>query len=115
MFPHLRSNWLRALGMETEAEQLGFYIIAVGSVRAALKPLREAFWLDLYIREKDPVLKIIYAANTALTNAHLDAAEKYLPLLRKQPRKFAVIPIAYVGFHVFHLLKGRFGGNADNS
>ena len=94
-FP-FESKFLSGIGLITQAEQYGFYVSAVVPVFGSILPLRKAFYINKYVHETDPLVKIAIAGRANLSQSEKEASIAYLKIYRAQPRRLALIPVTFI-------------------
>ena len=90
--------------MQTPYEQYTLYVSVGAFLYGAYSPIRKAFFLDRWLRETDPSLKVIWAARANLSIAEQKGGVQYLQELKKVPKRYAILPLSFL------LIEGiRFG------
>jgi hypothetical protein len=84
--------------MKEQYEQYGFYGTLTLFVTQSMQPMRKAYFLQKYVHETDPEIKICYASRGNLSSADMEASKVFLKHYRAVPIKLAFIPIAFVVF-----------------
>ena len=106
----LRSSFLASYGMTAQYEQFTFYGSVIFGGYKGLYELRRAHLLSKYIAEEDGMLKDIWAVKGKFSEAELKGAKHYLPILKKQPIRWGLLPAAVVVLESMAILKRKFFG-----
>lgn len=94
--------------MKAQYEQFTFYGSVFFGGYKGLYELRRAHLLAKYIAEEEGMLKDIWAVKGNFSVAELKGAKHYLPILRKQPIRWGLLPVAFVALESMAILKRKF-------
>ena len=92
----LRSQFLASYGMTAQYEQFTFYGSVLLGGYKGIYELRRAYFLKKYIVEEDKMMKAIWAVKGNFSSAELEGAKYYLPILRKRPIQWLMLPVAVI-------------------
>ena len=86
--------------MTTQAEQYGLYISLIIPILGSVLPLRKAYYLNKYIHETDPSMKIMIAGRANLSESEKLASNEFLKYYRSVPRRLSVVPVLFIAFEL---------------
>jgi hypothetical protein len=96
---------LDGMGMTTQAEQYGLYLSLVFPVIGSFLPLRKAYYINKYVNEIDPEMKIMIAGRANLSESEKLASTAFLKNYKAVPRRLVGIPAIFI---LFELVKSGY-------
>lgn len=103
------------IGLLTPDEQYCLYGSVLLFLSASRKPFMQAYWLNKYLHATDESMKDICAGRGNFSEAELRAGEKLLKELRKTPRRWAAVPVAFLIVESAIIAKRSFSKWKDNT
>ena len=94
--------------MTAQYEQFTFYGSVIFGGYKGLYELRRAHLLAKYIVEEDKMMKAIWAVKGNFSQVELEGAKYYLPILRRQPIRWSMLPVAFVVVEYMAILKRKY-------
>jgi hypothetical protein len=101
-FP-FESKMLVGMGMTTQAEQYGLYVSLLAPVFGSVLPLRKAYYINKYVHETDPEMKIMIAGKANLSESEKLASNAFLKNYKAVPRRLVGIPATFILFEIVSL------------
>ena len=98
-FP-FQSKWLSAIGLLSPYEQWAFYGTLILSCSQSVRPMYKYYYMSKYLETSDKDLRLIWAFKGGLSQIELDAGRAMLEDYRRVPRRYAVIPLAFIAGEV---------------